>query len=49
MTYSEYFLERFRMTLLSFEAAETKDFMNAVFNAMNDVTSELFVMLKDES
>ena len=46
-TYSEYFLRKTRQCLLEFDSDVSKEFMNAVFNALNDVTSELFMILKE--
>jgi len=46
-TYSEYFLEKLRNKLLSSEDEATKQFMHSVFSAVNDVTSELFMVLKE--
>ena len=36
-----------RHSLLTFDSETSKNFMNAVFNALNDVTSELFMILKE--
>ena len=46
-TYSEFFLKKMRHCLLTFDSETSKNFMNAVFNALNDVTSELFMILKE--
>ena len=46
-TYSEFFLKNMRNSLLAFDSEISKNFMNAVFNALNDVTSELFMILKE--
>lgn len=46
-TYSEFFLKKMRQCLLNFDSDISKNFMNAVFNALNDVTSELFMILKE--
>ena len=46
-TYSEFFLKKMRHCLLSLDSEISKNYMNAVFNALNDVTSELFMILKE--
>lgn len=46
-TYSEYFLRKTRQCLIEFDSDVSKEFMNAVFNALNNVTSELFMILKE--
>ena len=46
-TYSKFFLLRTRANLLNFNEQTTVEFMNAVFNSINDVTSELFIVLKE--
>lgn len=46
-TYSKFFLFKIRSCLLDFEDETTNSFMNAVFNALNDVTSELFMVFKE--
>ena len=46
-TYSKFFLMRLRACLLQFDEERTSKFMNAVFNSLNDVTSELFVAFKE--
>lgn len=46
-TYSKFFLLKLRSCLMDFEDETTKSFMNAVFNALNDVTSELFMVFKE--
>ena len=46
-TYSEFFLKKMRQCLLAFDSTVSQEFMNAVFNALNDVTSELFLILKE--
>ena len=46
-TYSEWFLKRMRQSLLNFDSETCKNFMNAVFNALNDVTTELLSILKE--
>ena len=46
-TYSRFFLLRTRACLLNFSEQTTNDFMNAVFNSINDVTSELFIVFKE--
>ena len=46
-TYSKFFLLKIRACLLNFEDETTQSFMNAVFNALNDVTSELFMVFKE--
>jgi len=48
-TSSPYFLYKLRMQLLSLEAKPTKDFMNGYFNSLNDVTSELFILFKEQA
>jgi hypothetical protein len=45
-TSSEYFLNKFRQALLANDK-NTKEFMNAFFNNLNDVTTELFVIFKE--
>lgn len=45
-TSSEFFLSRMREQLLSTDKV-TKEFMNAFFNSLNDVTTELFVIFKE--
>ena len=49
MTYSEYYLERVRLQMLSFKDPCTVTFLNNLFNYLNDVTSELFMILKEET
>lgn len=46
-TFSKLFLLKIRASLLNFEDETTANFMNAVFNALNDVTSELFMVIKE--
>lgn len=46
-TYSKFFLFKIRSCLLQFDDETTTNFMNAVFNALNDVTSELFMVFKE--
>ena len=46
-TYSKFFLMKIRANLLNFDDETTTNFMNAVFNALNDVTSELFMVFKE--
>lgn len=46
-TYSKMFLFRIRASLLQFDDEKTSNFMNEVFNALNDVTSELFLVFKE--
>jgi hypothetical protein len=46
-TYSKFFLLKIRSCLLQFDDGVTSNFMNAVFNALNDVTSELFMVFKE--
>ena len=46
-TYSKFFLLKIRACLLQFDDETTQNFMNAVFNALNDVTSELFMVFKE--
>ena len=46
-TYSKLFLFRIRASLLDFNHERTTKFMNEVFNALNDVTSELFLVFKE--
>lgn len=48
-TRSDYYLERVRIELMKPENEMTKDFMNSVFNSLNDVTSELFMIFREES
>ena len=48
MTYSEFYLERVRSQLLEFENQVGKDFLNSVFSSLNDITSELLMVLKEE-
>ena len=36
-----------RQSLLNFDSETCKNFMNAVFNALNDVTTELLTILKE--
>ena len=38
---------KIRANLLNFDDETTTNFMNAVFNALNDVTSELFMVFKE--
>jgi hypothetical protein len=47
MTHSEYFLNKLRQVLLDFDNEASKKFMNNLFNYLNDVSSELFQMLKE--
>lgn len=47
MTQSSYFLEKMRGRLLVLDDSLSKDFMNSVFNSLNDITSELFMNLKE--
>ena len=46
-TYSKLFLFRIRACLLNFDEERTTNFMNEVFNSLNDVTSELFLVFKE--
>ena len=46
-TYSKFFLLRVRACLLNFDDQTTNDFMNSVFNSLNDVTAELFIVFKE--
>ena len=46
-TSSPYFLYKLRMQLLNLDNKVTKDFMNAFFNSINDITSELFIIFKE--
>ena len=46
-TYSKFFLMRLRACLLQFDDERTTKFMNAVFNSLNDVTNELFIVFKE--
>lgn len=47
MTSSDYFLEKLRTTLLKFEDDSTLAFLNNLFNYLNDVSAELFTILKE--
>jgi len=46
-TNSSYFLYKLRMQLLNLDSKVTQEFMNAFFNSMNDITSELFIIFKE--
>ena len=46
-TYSKLYLFRIRACLLQFDEERTTNFMNEVFNSLNDVTSELFLVFKE--
>ena len=46
-TSSPYFLYKLRMQLLSLDSKITKEFMNAYFNSLNDITSELIIQFKE--
>ena len=46
-TYSKCFLIKMRACLLNFDDDTSKNFMNAVFNSLNDVTAELFIIFKE--
>ena len=46
-TYSPYFLKRMREQLLKPNDKLTKEFMNIVFNTMNEMTTELFMIFKE--
>lgn len=46
-TYSKCYLIKMRACLLNFEDETSQNFMNAVFNSLNDVTSELFILFKE--
>jgi len=48
ITFSKYFLERLRELLLKIDDQTGLNFLNSVFNSLNDVTSELFMILKEE-
>jgi hypothetical protein len=48
ITYSKQSLEILRVYLLNFEDKICTNFMNSVFNSLNDVTSELFMVIKEE-
>lgn len=49
MTYSEFYLEKARILLLDFDNKVGKDFLNSVFSSLNDITSELLMVLKEEA
>jgi hypothetical protein len=46
-TQSPYYLYKLRMQLLNLDNKVTQDFMNAYFNSLNDITSELFITFKE--
>ena len=46
-TSSPYFLYKLRMQLLNLDSQVTKEFLNSFFNNLNDITSELFINLKE--
>jgi len=46
-THSPYFLYKLRVQLLNLDSQDTKEFLNAFFNSLNDVTSELFITFKE--
>lgn len=48
ITYSGYYLERLRDFLLKLDDQTGLQFINSVFNSLNDVTSELFMIFKEE-
>lgn len=48
ITYSDVFLERLSKMLLKMDDPVCLNFLNSVFNSLNDVTSELFMVLKEE-
>jgi hypothetical protein len=48
ITYSEQNLKTLRKFLLKFDSDIVKNFMNSVFNGLNEVTSELFMIIKEE-
>lgn len=47
LTYAEKSLHQLRAQLLNFTDPVTVNFLNSVFNALNDVTSELFMLIKE--
>jgi len=48
-TRSDFYLGKVRIELLKPENEMTKDFMNSIFNSLNDVTSELFMIFREET
>lgn len=46
-TYSEIFLNRIRQQLLLPGDRISKEFMNALFNTLNEMTTEIFVIFKE--
>ena len=48
ITYAEKSLGQLREQLLNFQDSVTINFLNSIFNALNDVTSELFMVIKEE-
>jgi len=48
-TRSDFYLGKVRIELLKLENEMTKDFMNSIFNSLNDVTSELFMIFREET
>jgi len=48
-TRSDYYLGKVRIELLKPENEMTKDFMNSIFNSLNDVTSEFFMIFREET
>ena len=46
-TYSEYFLGKIREQLLKTGDKVTKEYMNTLFNALNEFTTEVFVIFKE--
>lgn len=46
-TKSDFYLERVRIELLKPNNEVTKDFMNSIFNSLNDVASEFFMIFRE--
>lgn len=46
-TQSVFFLKKLRMQLLNADNKDTKEFMNAFFNSLNDITTDLFTIFKE--
>lgn len=46
-TQSVFFLKKLRMQLMNADNKDTKEFMNAFFNSLNDITTDLFTIFKE--
>lgn len=46
-THSSFFLNKLRLQLMNADNKDTCDFMNAFFNSLNDITTDLFTIFKE--